>query len=72
MRVEEMRELIGVDSLAFLSVDGLYWAMGEPARDPMRPAIHRPLLHRRLPDPLTDQTQSDEKPRQLSLLAEAS
>ncbi len=40
-----------VDSLGFLSVDGLYWAMGAGPRDPALPAVHRPLFHRRLPDP---------------------
>ena len=49
--LEEMRQLIGADTLAFLSVDGIYRAMGEPGRDPAHPQIHRPLLHRRLSDP---------------------
>ncbi len=31
--LEEMREYIGCDSLAFLSVDGTYRAMGENGRD---------------------------------------
>src|SRR5271157_6038661 len=35
--VEGMAEFIGVDSLAFLSIDGLYRAMGEPARDDRAP-----------------------------------
>src|SRR5580698_7598560 len=35
--VEEMREIIGADSLAFLSVDGIYRAMGFPGRDPNAP-----------------------------------
>ena len=48
--LDEMRDYIGCDSLAFLSVEGLYRAMGEPARDPAASAIHRPLLHRRLSD----------------------
>lgn len=33
MTVEEMREFIGADSLAFISLDGLYRAMGEKKRD---------------------------------------
>ena len=40
-----------VDSLGFLSVDGLYWAMDAGPRDPARPAVHRPLFHRRLSHP---------------------
>src|ERR1700745_90062 len=35
--VEGMAELIGVDSLAFLSIDGLYRAMGEAGRDALAP-----------------------------------
>ena len=35
--VEEMMRVIGVDSLAYLSLDGLYRALGEPGRDPGRP-----------------------------------
>src|SRR6266849_4216743 len=39
--VEEMRQIIGADSLAFLSVEGIHRAMGEKARDPVRPKIGR-------------------------------
>ncbi len=49
--LDEMRDYIGCDSLAFLSVDGLYRAMGEPGRDAAPAAIHRSLLHRRLSPP---------------------
>src|SRR5262249_40566114 len=35
--LEEMRGLIGADSLAFLSIDGMYRAMGYPRRDPLHP-----------------------------------
>ena len=48
--LEEMRQFIGADSLAFLSVDGIYTAMGYEARDPRAAAVHRPLLHRRISD----------------------
>ena len=34
--VEAMRELIGADSLAYISIDGLYRAMGEPGRNSER------------------------------------
>jgi amidophosphoribosyltransferase len=70
--LEEMRQLIGADSLAFLSVDGIYRSMGEPGRDPLRPKFTDHCFTGDYPTPLTDQTHSDEKPRQLSLLAEAS
>ncbi len=49
--LEEMAKLLEVDSLGFLSVDGLYWAMDAGPRDPGLPAVHRPLFHRRLPHP---------------------
>lgn len=35
--VEEMRKMIGAHSLAFISIDGLYRAMGEPARNNSNP-----------------------------------
>ena len=35
----EIAEFIGVDSLEFLSIDGLYRALGHPFRDPQRPAF---------------------------------
>jgi len=35
--VDEIKKFIGVDSLAFLSIDGLYRAMGEPGRNPLAP-----------------------------------
>ncbi len=35
--LDEMARLIGVDSLAFLSIDGLYRAVGEAGRDASRP-----------------------------------
>ena len=35
--VREMTELIGADSLAFISMDGLYRALGQPGRDPEQP-----------------------------------
>src|SRR5204862_1772908 len=35
--LEGMRRFIGADSLAFLSVDGIYRAMGYARRDPLKP-----------------------------------
>ncbi len=67
-----MRELIGADSLAFLSVDGIYRAMGEQARDPVRPQFTDHCFTGDYPTPLTDQLADERPPRQLSLLAEAS
>lgn len=35
--IDEMREMIGADSLAFVSIDGLYRAMGEQGRNNKQP-----------------------------------
>jgi len=69
--LEGMRQFIGADSLAFLSVEGIYRAMGEKSRDPQRPQFTDHCFTGDYPTPLTDQTASDSAPRQLSLLAEA-
>jgi amidophosphoribosyltransferase len=71
--LEGMRRFIGADSLAFLSVDGIYRAMGEQARDPARPQFTDHCFTGEYPTPLTDRTAQDAPPHhQLSLLAEAS
>jgi amidophosphoribosyltransferase len=70
--VEEMRQIIGADSLAFLSIDGIYRAMGEKKRDPARPQFTDHCFTGEYPTGLTDQSAHETSPRQLSLLAEAS
>jgi amidophosphoribosyltransferase len=70
--LEGMRKFIGADSLAFLSVNGIYRAMGEKGRDPVRPQFTDHCFTGDYPTPLTDRTAQDTAPRQLSLLAEAS
>ncbi len=70
--VEGMREFIGADSLAFLSVEGIYRAMGEQGRNPARPQFTDHCFTGDYPTPLTDRTAEDTPVRQLSLLAEAS
>jgi amidophosphoribosyltransferase len=70
--LEEMRQIVGADSLAFLSIDGLYRAMGEPGRDPAQPKFTDHYFTGDYPTPLTDRTEAAPQPRQLSLLAEAS
>jgi amidophosphoribosyltransferase len=69
--LEGMRKFIGADSLAFLSVDGIYKAMGYDARDPVRPQFTDHCFTGEYPTGLTDQTGQQSTPRQLSLLAEA-
>jgi amidophosphoribosyltransferase len=68
--LEEMCEFIGADSLAFLSVDGLYKAMGhENGRDNDTPAYTDHCFTGDYPTQLQDQ-KNDEKIQQLSLLSE--
>jgi amidophosphoribosyltransferase len=69
--LEGMRKFIGADSLAFLSVAGIYRAMGVGERDPLRPQFTDHCFTGEYPTNLTDQTGQQTQPRQLSLLAEA-
>ena len=66
--VEEMASLIGVDSLAFISIDGLYRAMGEQGRDMTAPKFCDACFTGEYPLPLTDQMLADQP--QLTLLRE--
>ena len=70
--LEQMRDIIGADSLAFLSIDGMYRAMGEPGRDPANPKYSDHCFTGAYPTSLTDHTDVEPQPHQLSLLAEAS
>src|SRR5215468_7440347 len=70
--LEGMRRFIGADSLAFLSVEGIYRAMGYEQRDALRPQFTDHCFTGDYPTALTDQTGQEASPRQLSLLAEAS
>jgi amidophosphoribosyltransferase len=69
--LESMRKFIGADSLAFLSVDGIYRAMGVEQRDAARPQFTDHCFTGDYPTGLTDRTNEATPPRQLSLLAEA-
>ena len=68
--LEEMRQYIGVDSLAFVSVDGVYRAVGYPGRDNARPQFTDHCFTGDYPTHLTDLV-GETKKQQLSLLAEA-
>ena len=70
--LEGMRNFIGADSLQFLSVEGIYRAMGYAKRDPLRPQFTDHCFTGDYPTALTDQSAHTASPRQLSLLAEAS
>jgi amidophosphoribosyltransferase len=68
--LEEMCDFIGADSLAFLTVDGLYKAMGHKnGRDNDNPAYTDHCFTGDYPTQLQDQ-KNDEKIQQLSLLSE--
>ena len=69
MNVDAMRDYIKVDSLAFLSTDGLYRALGEAKRHDDAPQFCDACFTGDYPTRLTDQEDSD-VPDQLSLLAE--
>jgi amidophosphoribosyltransferase len=70
MSIDEMREFIRVDSLGFLSLDGLYRAAGESARDNETPQFCDACFSGQYPTRLTDLDDRDNV-RTLSLLAEA-
>ena len=70
MGIDEMRGYLGVDSLAFISVDGLYRALGEKARNADAPQFTDHYFTGDYPTPITDLI--GESVKQLSLLAEAS
>ena len=67
--MEEMVRYIGVDSLAYLSIDGLYRAVDEPGRDPLRPQYCDACFTGEYPIRLVDQ-EADPVNGQLSLLEE--
>jgi amidophosphoribosyltransferase len=66
--LEEMRQFMGATSLAFLSVDGIYRAVGYEARDPRSPQFTDHCFTGEYPTDLADQN-GGSAPRQLSLLA---
>ena len=69
----EMRELLEVDSLGFLSVDGLYWAMDAGLRDPACPQFTDHYFTGDYPTRLLDREIAEGRnapvERQLSLLS---
>jgi amidophosphoribosyltransferase len=67
--LEGMRTYIGADSLAFLSIDGIYRAMGEHRRNPLQPQFTDHCFTGDYPTPLTDLAVAT--PRRLAILAEA-
>lgn len=74
MTVEEMRDEIGCDSLSFLSLDGLYTAMGKGPRNDDAPAFTDHCFTGDYPTRLVDQIEATRNGmiEQLSFLAETS
>jgi len=68
MSIDEMRDFIRVDSLAFLSIDGLYRAVGQAKRDNVAPQYCDACFTGDYPTRLTDQDTGEV--RHLNLLAE--
>jgi amidophosphoribosyltransferase len=68
--IEEMREFIGVTSLAFLSVEGIYKSVGFESRNNALPQFTDHCFTGEYPTRLTDLIGESAK-QQLSLLAEA-
>lgn len=70
--VEAMRQFIKADSLAFVSMDGLYRAMGEAGRNTASPQYCDACFSGDYPIALTDLTGGrNSRSQQLSLLAES-
>ena len=73
--MEEMVRYLGVDSLGFLSVDGLYWAMGAGASDPENPQFTDHYFTGEYPTRLLDREIAEGRnelvERQLSFLVNA-
>ena len=71
----EMARLLEVDSLGFLSVDGLYWAMGAGPRDPAHPQFTDHYFTGDYPTRLLDreiaERRAEPTERQLSFLVDA-
>ena len=73
--IAEMAEMLEVDSLGFLSVDGLYWAMEAGPRNPERPQFTDHYFTGDYPTRLLDREiaegRNDQVERQLSFLVSA-
>ncbi len=67
--LEQMRDYIGADSLAFLSISGLYRAMGEQERDAACPQYTDHCFTGDYPTPLSDLAIAT--PKRMAMLAEA-
>jgi len=73
--VEEIAEILGVDSMAYLSVEGLYWAMDAGPRNPVTPQFTDHYFTGDYPTRLLDREIAEGRneitDRQLSFLVDA-
>jgi amidophosphoribosyltransferase len=73
--VEEIAKILDVDSMGYLSVDGLYWAMGGAPRDPTCPQFTDHYFTGDYPTRLLDreiaEVRNEVSERQLSFLVDA-
>jgi len=70
--IEAMCRYIGADSLQFLSIDGLYKAVGGEPRNPLAPQFTDHYFTGEYPTPLTDLNgRQKNEPKQISLMREA-
>jgi len=69
--VEEMRKIIGVKTLSFLSIEGLYKSLGHKKRDEKKPQFTDHCFTGDYPVKPTDAKNQTEKNNQLSLLSDA-
>jgi len=65
MELEPMREFIQANSLAFISIDGLYRAVGHEGRAPVRPQFCDACFTGDYPTSLTDLALSEQKTAEL-------
>ena len=70
MDVEPMREFIKADSLAFVSIDGLYRAVGEKPRNSACPQFCDACFTGDYPTSLTDLSRREDRQQQLAFPAE--
>lgn len=68
--IEAMTEMLEVDSLGFLSIEGLYWAMGEEYRKEDAPQYTDHCFTGDYPTPLIDRDRQLGTAQQLSFLVE--
>jgi amidophosphoribosyltransferase len=69
--LDDMCRFIGADSLQFLSIDGLYDAVGGRRRNPLSPQFTDHCFTGDYPTPLTDLNGSRHEPKTVSLMREA-